>query len=215
MAGSDPDGPCVARVDAGGEAISLGGRGKSWARRGNGKMPGAAKAISEYEQIAAIIPQVWEKNIYVSCGRKIILGWQDMSDAPARELHDAVRDRIRGTIPRQVMIDDFWIDLRHEIKLTKSCGRYHFGRMKEDFTTAEHQAVVVDIARRLGKMVGDAVEVVFVLDYPWEEICGQEFNKRTGSKIFSPRTLYGGTKPRQEAKPSSGGYPRGFSANNG
>ena len=62
-------------------------------------MPDTAKVVSEYEQIAALIPQLWEKCIYVSCGRKIILGWQEMSDVAARELHDELRERIRGAFP--------------------------------------------------------------------------------------------------------------------
>ena len=81
-------------------------------------MPETAKVVSEYEQLAVLIPQVWERCIYVTCGRTILLGWQEMSDVAARELHDQLRERIGGTITRQIWIDDFWLGLRHEIKFT-------------------------------------------------------------------------------------------------
>ena len=146
--------------------------------------------------------------MYVSCGRKITLGWAEMSDAAARELHVDLRERIRGSIPRQVMIDDFWIGLRHEAKFTKSYDQYHFGCMVDAFTAAERQEVSSDLARRLGKMLDDAVRVAHALDYPWTEIWGEAIEKRKGSKIVSPRSLYGEAIPLEVAQPSSGVTPR-------
>ena len=68
-----------------------------------------------------------------------------MSDTPARELHDNLRERIRSCIPRQVMIDDFWIGLRHEVKFTQPYDKYHFGCMSDAFTAAEQQADIPEL----------------------------------------------------------------------
>ena len=73
----------------------------------------------------------------------------------------------------------------------------------------ELEQVVGDLARRLGKMLADAVMVIFALDYPWKEDWGEAVDKRSGSKIASPRSLYGETAPPIAAQSSSGGYPTG------
>ena len=95
-----------------------------------------------------------------------------MSEVAARELHDLLRERIRGAIPRQIWIDDFWLSLRHEIKFTQSHDRYRFGCMKGDFSSSELEQAIGDLARRLGKMLSDAIAAIFALDYPWKEVGG-------------------------------------------
>ena len=183
--------------------------GNSWVKRDNGQIPDPAKVISEDEQIAALIPQVWERCIYVSCGRKIIPGWQEMPDVGARYLRDELRKRIRGAVPRPIMVDDCWLGFCYEIKFTQSYDRYHFGCRKSDLSSAELTPVVDDLARRLGKLLADTITLIFALDYPWKEVWGEGVDNRSGSKIVSSRSLYGEAAPPIAAQPSSGGYPAG------
>ena len=75
-------------------------------------MPNVPVVTKEHEEMVTLTPQLWETCIYVPCGRKIIFSWQEMPETPARTLHNDLRERIRDGVPRQVMIDDFWLGLR-------------------------------------------------------------------------------------------------------
>ena len=70
--------------------------GNSWTPLSNkGHMPNAATVLEEYRQIAMLIPRVWEKSIYLSCGHREIPGWTEMSSPSARELHEFIMETIR------------------------------------------------------------------------------------------------------------------------
>ena len=76
--------------------------------------------LSDYLQIAKLIPTMWEEVIYLSAGEKDIPGWSNMSDPSARELHRSIMDGIRFAVPYQVMIDDLWISLRRDARFAES-----------------------------------------------------------------------------------------------
>ena len=132
-------------------------------------MPKVPVVAEAYEGIAALIPQAWETCIYVSCGGKNIPGWLGKSETLARDLHNDLREPMRDGVPRQVIIDDFWIGLRQEVKFTKFYDQHQFGCMIDSGTAAQRQEVRHDLARRLGRMLDVAVWVAHAVGYPWKK----------------------------------------------
>ena len=122
-----------------------------------------AAILEGYKQVAKLIPRVWETSIYLSAGQKEIPGWSEMSDPSARELHEAIMETIRFSVPHQVMIDDCWISLRRNARFAESYDRYHLGCMAR---TPGASDALEELAIRLGKMLDAATRVIFALDYP-------------------------------------------------
>ena len=80
------------------EDIDMVHNGNSWVRKGK-TMPNVPVVTRQHEEIAALVPQVWETCIYFSAGRKIILGWLEMSEVAARTWHNDLRGRIKDGVP--------------------------------------------------------------------------------------------------------------------
>ena len=135
-----------------------------------------------------------------------------MSTPEARALHRDVRRAIKECIPRQIMIDDFWIELKEKHQeFTKSSDTgQHFGCLQAEYVNWE---MIEDLKNRLaghrGKMFSDLYCLVIALDYTWYEVWGDRIclQKRTRD---SPRAMFGErSPPRAEHLPasSSGGNP--------
>ena len=126
------------------------GNGNTWTKSKTTTIDHAA-VLEAYRQVARLSPRVREKSIYSSARQKEILGWPEMSEPAARELHVAIMVAIRFPVPNQVMIDDFWISIRRDARFTQSYGRYHCGCMVGAPGGSE---ALEQLAIRLGKMLG-------------------------------------------------------------
>ena len=61
-------------------------------------------------ELAKYVAASWERVLYVSAGEKQIPAWENLNTPAARHLRRDIRRAIRDHIPRQIMIDDFWIE---------------------------------------------------------------------------------------------------------
>jgi hypothetical protein len=96
-----------------------------------------------------------------------------MSTPEARALHRDLRRAIKDYIPRQIMIDDFWIELqrKHQESTKSSDSGYHFGCLQADYASLD---MIEDLKNRLvvhlGRMLTDLYRLAIACDYPWTEV---------------------------------------------
>ena len=160
--------------------------------------------MERYVELAKMITSAWARVLYVSAGEKEMPAWECMSTTEARHLHRGLRRAIRDYIPRQVMTDELWIDLkRNHPEFTQSSDSgFHFGCLQAD---------VAEMKSRLAHQLGldDLVRLVCTLDYQWTEVWGDKACLRIEPRV-SPRALFG-EQPVPSAKSipiaSSGGNP--------
>ena len=126
----------------------------SWIESSEHK-PDWADLMERCVDVAKILTASWGKVMYESAGETEIPAWENMNCPAARRLHRGLRRAIRDYIPRQIRIDDFWMDLkRSRQEFTKSSDvGYPSGcwQTVDDLTFIED--LTTSLVQRLGKLL--------------------------------------------------------------
>ena len=112
--------------------------GNSWTESDKYR-PDWADIMNRYPELAKLVAAAWETVLYVSAGDKVIPAWENMNTPEARALHRDLRRAIKDYIPRQIMVDDFWIELKqkHQRIIKSSDSGYHFGCLQADYASLD------------------------------------------------------------------------------
>ena len=120
--------------------------------------------MTRYVDLAKLVTASWEAVLCVSAGDKVMPAWESMSTPEARALQRDVRRAIKDHIPRQITIDDFWIELKqtHQEFSKSSDNGYHFGCLQADYAEL---GIVEELKNRLaghrGKMLTDLIVLLW------------------------------------------------------
>ena len=120
--------------------------------------------------------------------------------------HSTLVEEMSAYLPRQVLIDEYWINLRRSSpgNLNSHDAGYHFGNVDANHNWELNERLFTLFASRIAGLANDTAHYLTAFEYPWAEVWGRGHVVSRSIYLMSRSTV---GRSLLDLAVSSGGVP--------